>query len=85
VPIAALGELVEAQSPTSIQRVDRVRTVEIDAQIGQGTLTDAVAAIQERMEATPLPPGYEWRITGEFEQFGDALGACSSRCSSRSR
>jgi hypothetical protein len=39
------------ESPTAIQRMDRVRTVEINAQIGQGTLTDAVAAIEERMEA----------------------------------
>jgi hydrophobic/amphiphilic exporter-1 (mainly G- bacteria), HAE1 family len=75
VPIASLGELLEAESPTSIQRVDRTRTVEINAQIGQGTLTTAVAAIQERMDQTPLPPGYEYRITGEFEQFGDALAA----------
>lgn len=75
VPIASLGELREAESPTAIQRVDRVRTVEIDAQIGQGTLTDAVAAIQQRMEQQPLPPGYEWRISGQFEQFGDALSA----------
>jgi hydrophobic/amphiphilic exporter-1 (mainly G- bacteria), HAE1 family len=75
VPMSSLGSLEQAPSPTSIQRVDRARTVVIDAQIGQGTLTDAVAAIEERMEASPLPPGYEWRITGEFEQFGDALGA----------
>jgi hydrophobic/amphiphilic exporter-1 (mainly G- bacteria), HAE1 family len=75
VAISSLGELVETTSPTAIQRVDRVRTVEIEAQIGQGTLTDAVAAIQQRMEAASLPPGYEWRITGEFEQFGDALSA----------
>jgi hypothetical protein len=39
VPISSLG-IIEAESPTAIQRVDRARTVEIDAQIGQGTLTD---------------------------------------------
>jgi hydrophobic/amphiphilic exporter-1 (mainly G- bacteria), HAE1 family len=75
VPVGALGELVEAESPTMISRIDRTRTVEITAQIGQGTLTDAVAALQERMAETPLPPGYEWRITGEFENFGDAMSA----------
>jgi hydrophobic/amphiphilic exporter-1 (mainly G- bacteria), HAE1 family len=75
VPISALGALTESSSPTSIQRVDRTRTVVVDAQIGRGTLTDAVAAIEQTMEETPLPPGYEWRITGEFEQFGEALGA----------
>jgi hydrophobic/amphiphilic exporter-1 (mainly G- bacteria), HAE1 family len=75
VQLAALGNLLEAQSPTSIQRVDRVRTVEVEAQIGQGTLTDAVGAVLTRMEELPLPPGYDWRITGEFENFGDAVGA----------
>jgi hydrophobic/amphiphilic exporter-1 (mainly G- bacteria), HAE1 family len=75
VPIASLGTLVETESPTAIQRVDRVRTVEINAQIGQGALTGAVAAIEERMQQTPLPPAYDWRITGEFENFGDALSA----------
>src|SRR5690606_18749426 len=45
------------------------------AQIGQGTLTDAVAAIEAGMQEQPLPPDYTWRITGEFEQFGDAVGA----------
>jgi hydrophobic/amphiphilic exporter-1 (mainly G- bacteria), HAE1 family len=75
VPIAALGQLIEAQSPTAIQRVDRVRTVEVAAQIGQGTLTDAVGAIQDRMDDVALPPGYSWTISGEFEQFGDALRA----------
>lgn len=75
VPLAALGELVEMPSPTAIQRVDRVRTVEIGANIGQGALTDAVAAIQAQMDASPLPPGYSYRITGEFENFSDALGS----------
>jgi hydrophobic/amphiphilic exporter-1 (mainly G- bacteria), HAE1 family len=75
VPISSLGQIIEAESPTAIQRVDRTRTVEINAQIGQGTLTTAVAALEEHMQQASLPPGYEWRITGEFEQFGDALAA----------
>jgi hydrophobic/amphiphilic exporter-1 (mainly G- bacteria), HAE1 family len=75
VPIASLGRIEEAESPTAIQRVDRARTVEVNAQIGQGTLTSAVSAIQEVMDDVALPPGYEWRITGQFEAFGDALGA----------
>jgi HAE1 family hydrophobic/amphiphilic exporter-1 len=74
VPLGALGEIERAESPTTIQRVDRVRTVQIDAQIGQGSLTDAIAALQGVMDATPLPPGYEWRITGDFEMFEEALG-----------
>jgi hydrophobic/amphiphilic exporter-1 (mainly G- bacteria), HAE1 family len=74
VPIASLGEIVELTSPTAIQRVDRTRTIEVGAHLGQASLTDAVAAINARMEAAPLPPGYSYRITGEFEYFSDALG-----------
>jgi hydrophobic/amphiphilic exporter-1 (mainly G- bacteria), HAE1 family len=75
VPITSLGQLAEAESPTAIQRVDRERAVEINAQIGRGGLTGAVAAIEQEMAQLPLPPGYEWRITGEFEAFGDAITA----------
>ncbi len=75
VPISALGTIEQAAGPTAIQRVDRIRTVTIDAQIGQAALTGAVAAVQERMDQSPLPPGYDWRITGEFEQFGDAVAS----------
>jgi hydrophobic/amphiphilic exporter-1 (mainly G- bacteria), HAE1 family len=75
VQLAALGEIVEAPSPTSIQRIDRVRTIEVGASMGQASLTGAVAAIEARMAEQPLPPGYSYRITGEFENFSDALGS----------
>lgn len=75
VPLSGLGALEEGLSPTTISRIDRVRTVEVTAHIGQGSLTDAVAAIQGVMDDTPLPPDYTWRVTGDFEQFGDAVGA----------
>lgn len=75
VPLGALGAIVPQTTPTSIQRVDRVRSVQIDAQIGAGSLTDAVAALEEAMAGVPLPPGYTWRVTGEFEEFGKAAAA----------
>jgi hydrophobic/amphiphilic exporter-1 (mainly G- bacteria), HAE1 family len=75
VPLTSLGQLVEQVTPTAIQRVDRLRSVQIDAQIGAGSLTDAVAAIEAAMAEIPLQPGYTWRITGDFEQFSEALGS----------
>src|SRR5690606_1402423 len=75
VPLASLGSIEAGLGPTTIERVDRIRTVQVDAQIGQGTLTDAVAAINAQMEETPVPPEYTWRISGEFEQFGGAISA----------
>jgi hydrophobic/amphiphilic exporter-1 (mainly G- bacteria), HAE1 family len=74
VPLTSLGQLVEQVTPTAIQRVDRVRTVQIDAQFA-GSLTDAVAALEAAMAEIPLQPGYTWRVTGDFEQFSEAAGS----------
>lgn len=75
VPLSTLGTLASAPSPTAIQRVNRTRTVQVEAQVGQGTLTDAVAAVEATMAEVPLQPGYTWRLAGDFEQFAEALGA----------
>lgn len=75
VPLSALGEIIETTTPTAIQRVDRVRTVVVEAQIGQGTLTEATGAIEEVLAESPLPPGYQWELGGESEQFGDAIAS----------
>ncbi|HSJ05563.1 MAG TPA: efflux RND transporter permease subunit [Longimicrobiales bacterium] len=75
VALSALGEVAELESPTSIQRIDRARTIEIGAHIGQGALTGAVAAIEARMQEAPLPPGYSYRITGEYEAFAESITA----------
>jgi hydrophobic/amphiphilic exporter-1 (mainly G- bacteria), HAE1 family len=74
VPLSALGTVVEQLTPTAIQRVDRVRTVQVNAQLGAASLTDAVAAIEEVMADVQLQPGYSWRVTGDFEQFSEAVG-----------
>jgi multidrug efflux pump subunit AcrB len=84
VPLAALGTLVDQLTPTAIQRVDRVRSVQVNAQIGAGSLTDAVAAIETTMAGCRCSPATAWRITGDFEQFAEAAGSCSSRSCSPS-
>ena len=75
VPLSTLGTIASAPSPTAIQRVNRTRTVQIDAQVGQGTLTDAVAAVEATLAEVSLQPGYTWRLAGDVEQFTEALGA----------
>jgi hydrophobic/amphiphilic exporter-1 (mainly G- bacteria), HAE1 family len=74
VALGTLGAFVEEASPPAIQRVDRVRTAQIDAQIGAGTLTDAVAAVERQMAGVTMPAGYAWHLSGQAEQFGDTVG-----------
>lgn len=75
IPITALGTLELEPSPPAIRRENRVRSYDVEADIAEGNLTDRVAAVRERLDAEPLPPGYTWRIGGEFEEFGDAFAA----------
>ncbi len=73
VPVSTLGELVDQGGENTIQRNDKQRTVEIDAQIGSGSLTGLAAQIGTRLDAMGLPPGYSYEITGQFEMFQDSL------------
>jgi len=73
VPVSTLGELADQGGENTIQRNDKQRTVEIDAQIGSGSLTGAAAQIENRLDAMGLPPGYSYEITGQFEMFQDSL------------
>jgi HAE1 family hydrophobic/amphiphilic exporter-1 len=73
IPVSTLGELAESGGENTIQRNDKQRTVQIDAQIGSGSLTGLAAEIESRLGAMGLPPGYSYEITGQFEIFQDSL------------
>ncbi len=73
VPVSVLGELTEQGGENTIQRNDKQRTVEIDAQIGTGSLTTLATQIEARLDAMSFPPGYSYEITGEFETFQESL------------
>jgi len=75
IPITSVGTLELEESPPAIRRENRQRSYDVEADIGVGSLTDLVAEVQERLAAEPLPPGYSWRVGGEFEDFGDAFAA----------
>ncbi|TVR50304.1 MAG: efflux RND transporter permease subunit [Gemmatimonadales bacterium] len=75
LPITALGTLELEESAPAIRRENRLRSYDVQADIASGNLTDRVADIQARLADEPLPPGYSWRVGGEFEDFGDALAA----------
>ncbi len=74
VPLSALGTLELEATVPAIRREDRQRAYDVEAEIAAGTLTDRVAAVEERLSAESLPPGYSWSIGGEFEDFEEALG-----------
>jgi HAE1 family hydrophobic/amphiphilic exporter-1 len=73
VPVSSLGRLEERGGENTIQRDEKQRTVQIDAQIGSGSLTSLAAQIETGLDEMGLPPGYSYEITGQFEMFQESL------------
>jgi HAE1 family hydrophobic/amphiphilic exporter-1 len=73
VPVSSLGELDEQGGENTIQRDEKQRTVQIDAQIGSGSLTSLATQIETSLDQMGLPPGYSYEITGQFEMFQESL------------
>ena len=73
VPISSLGRLEERGGENTIQRDEKQRTVQIDAQIGSGSLTTLAAQIEAGLDEMGFPPGYSYEITGQFEMFQESL------------
>jgi HAE1 family hydrophobic/amphiphilic exporter-1 len=72
-PMSALGNLSEEGGETTILRDEKQRTVQVDAEIGSGSLTALAQQIQASLDAMAFPPGYSYEITGEFEYFQESL------------
>jgi HAE1 family hydrophobic/amphiphilic exporter-1 len=73
VPLAALGSLDERAGETTIQRNDKQRAVQIDAEIGSGSLTTHARNMALALDARGFPPGYGYEITGEFEIYAESF------------
>jgi HAE1 family hydrophobic/amphiphilic exporter-1 len=73
VPVSSLGTLALEGGETTILRDQKQRTVEVNAQIGSGSLTSLAARIQTGLDTMTFPPGYSSEITGEFEIYQESL------------
>ena len=73
VPVSALGDLENRGGETRIQRDEKQRTVQIDAYIASGSLTELAGQVHLELDEMGLPPGYSYEITGQFERFEESL------------
>lgn len=81
VPLTQLARLTLTESPTSIQRHDRLRAVVITARPESGYNTERVTNdIARQLDTLHWPAGYGYQISGEvegradsFEGFGAAI------------
>ncbi len=82
------GQLIYADSvirmqrqegPVELDRVDQERVIIVSGTIGDRDLGSIVADLQDKLAAIPRPPGYEFRLGGEYEDqvkaFNDLMFA----------
>lgn len=70
-----IGEVKEAQGPTNIDRQNRVRYIQISADInpkGQG-MSAAIADVKKHFADHPLPAGMSYRFQGQAENFQELM------------
>jgi len=73
VPLSEVAELVEAQSPLSIERIDQTRVVAVNAQLSGRDLGSVMNDIRAAVAEMDLPPEIEVVYGGEDELMVEAF------------
>jgi HAE1 family hydrophobic/amphiphilic exporter-1 len=75
VPLGQFTTFEQARIPTSIQHVNRLRSVTVGVSAGQGHLVgDLQNAVQATVARVQLPVGYSVTYAGQGQQGGSAFG-----------
>ncbi|MET0230056.1 MAG: efflux RND transporter permease subunit [Rhodanobacteraceae bacterium] len=73
IPLLSLMRADARDTPTAIQRVDRLTALKITAALADGkTMPEAREEITNAMNAFALPPGYRWSFGQGFDRDQDA-------------
>ncbi|HJT97752.1 MAG TPA: efflux RND transporter permease subunit [Rhodanobacteraceae bacterium] len=73
IPLLSLMRADARDTPTAIQRVDRLTALKITANLAEGkTMPEARDEITKAMNAFALPPGYRWTFGQGFDRDQDA-------------
>ncbi len=69
IPLRELASPREALGPAEVRRFDQARTVPVYADVGDGGLTEAIAAARSAIAELETPPGSRIEIGGENEEM----------------
>jgi HAE1 family hydrophobic/amphiphilic exporter-1 len=73
IPLLSLMRADARDTPSAIQRVDRMTAMKITANLAEGkTMPDAREEITKAMNAVALPAGYRWSFGQGFDRDQDA-------------
>jgi HAE1 family hydrophobic/amphiphilic exporter-1 len=72
--LGAVADFVVRPSDREIQRVNRLTTVTVDANLAKGTtMEDARQRVEPIMQDYPLPAGYSWKLGRGFDENDKAV------------
>jgi len=75
IPLKQLAQLDFESSPVSINHINKIRTVSVNAFVKNGFLNDRVINdVIEKMNAKKLPVGYHYEMGGEVESRQESFG-----------
>lgn len=69
LPLSAVAEVVEAEGPAEIRRVDGERAALITANLEGLDLASAASEIERAVDALDLPAGFDWRLGGQQKEM----------------
>jgi hydrophobic/amphiphilic exporter-1 (mainly G- bacteria), HAE1 family len=73
VPLSAVADVQLSVGPAEVRRVGQERVAVISANLAQGDLGSAVAALQEIVDQTQLPIGTTAFLSGQSEEMQDSF------------
>ena len=75
IPLAAVAAVQLGEGPSEVRRVDGRRVALVRANLGEGSLGDAVVAIQGALGRMDWPPGLTWEVTGQHQEWQRSAGS----------
>ena len=73
VPLSAVAEVQQVQTPKSISRVDQARRVTVSGSTLSGDTAAMTQAVQEILDRYPMPEGYEAVTAGAYEDMMESV------------
>ena len=73
VPLSAVAEVQQVQTPQTISRVDQSRRVTVSGSTLSGDTAAMTAAVQEILDAYPMPEGYTAETAGAYEDMMESV------------
>jgi len=75
IPLSAVADIDLAEGPSEVRRVDGRRVAIVSANLGEGSLGNAVGRIEEELQAIDWPADMTFYITGQNQEWQRSQGS----------